>query len=92
MFRGTKASVNIFSLQQTQTSSAKCIAAYKNANFGYTNSGVAPATSTLADDVTGLTQLNIGRYPTATTGVLYIREIMYWPQRLLNAELQAFTK
>jgi hypothetical protein len=92
MFRATKASSNILSLEQLQPESAGTIAAYKNGSFGFTHNGVAPLTSALANDITGLDRLNIGRFPTSNVGVAHIRKIMYWPHRLTNAELQAFTK
>ena len=67
---------------------------YKTNNFGFSGLGATFTPNTTAAVPAGQTQLNIGCRPTSPA--LYwnshVQKINYWPQRLTNAELQAFSK
>jgi hypothetical protein len=69
----------------------KIAGAYKADNFAAAING-----GTLATDVSGtiptVSQMQIGRdaFPNYLNGL--VRRIMYWPQRLTNAEVRAFSK
>jgi hypothetical protein len=62
-------------------------AGYKNANFGVSANGAAVATSLVGNLPAGVNQLRIGE-----ANNLHFRKLMYWPQRLINNEVQAFCK
>jgi hypothetical protein len=67
--------------------------AYKVNDFAISCNGAAVSTDTSGALPTGQSTLQIGRY---NAGSAYwnstIGKIMYWPQRLTNAEVQAFSK
>jgi hypothetical protein len=69
--------------------------AYKaNDTVAAINAGAATAPGTQPANVPACTQLTIGHYSVGPANFLngHIRNIMYWPQRLTNAEVQAFSK
>jgi hypothetical protein len=72
----------------------KFTAGYKLNNFGLSANGGAALTSA-SGTVPFPNSLNIGSRNSATPAFFlngYVRKIMYWPQRLTNVELQAFSK
>jgi hypothetical protein len=68
--------------------------AYKQDSFAAALNGSAVVTDTLGNVPTTLNKLHIGKYPNAIGGDWngQIQKIMYYPQRLTNAEVQAFSK
>jgi hypothetical protein len=74
----------------------RCSLAYAVDNYAASLNGATPATDTSgALPVVANTQLEIGQVAGgfATTSInSHMRKIFYWPQRLINAEVQAFTK
>ena len=65
---------------------------YKNLSFACASKGAAVGTNTTGSVTNVMSQLNIG----SVTGLVqingHIQKISYWPQRILNAEVQAFSK
>jgi len=68
------------------------VGSYKANNFAFSDRGVSVATDLSGAVPTGIDRLTIG-YDNATTWQNgHIQKIMYWPMRLTNAEVQAFSK
>jgi len=63
------------------------VAAYEASNFGISANGAATSTALSGNLPTGVTQLQF-----APVNNLHFRKFMYWPQRLINNEVQAFCK
>jgi len=61
-------------------------------NFAWSQSGVAPSTDSLGAMPVTVDRLWIGSAFTSTFLNGHMRQIKYWPQRLINAEVQAFSK
>jgi hypothetical protein len=71
----------------------KCVFAYKSASYAAAADGSAVATS--AGSVpTGLDRLSIGHDLVGGGNFMngYVQKLQYWPQRLIDAEVQAFSK
>jgi hypothetical protein len=72
------------------------VIAYAVDNYAISLNGATPATDTSgALPLVANNQLEIGQIANGTTGTAinsHMRKIMYWPQRLINAEVQAFSK
>jgi len=68
----------------TATSVNKVCGAYKTNSFAASANGTAPSTDS-AGALPTVNQLSFGSN-------LWVRELNYWPQRLTNAEVQAFAK
>jgi len=64
---------------------------YKLNNYAYTANASSPGTDTSAD-VPTINQLSIGYHTTSSWINGYIAKILYFPQRLTNAEIQAQSK
>lgn len=69
-------------------------AAYSANGVGVSCNGGTVAVSAAGAVPTGITSMDIGRNSPASTVTLngWLQSIRYWPQRLTNAELQAFSK
>ena len=65
---------------------------YKVNNFRMAVNGAATQQDTSGAVPTGVNQLQIGSRPTGLPWTGYARKLSYYPQILLNAELQAFSK
>lgn len=61
-------------------------------NFAFSQSGVAPTTDNLGAMPVTVDRLWIGSAFTSAFLNGHMRQIKYWPQRLINAETQAFSK
>lgn len=68
------------------------VGAYKNNSFAFADGGSAESTDVSGNVPTGLTQMYIGSDGTTALQNGHISKIYYWPQRLTNAEVQAFSK
>jgi len=78
------AGANSFVVGQT----VKAVAGWADNNFGLARDGNTPSTTLSGTVSTAITQLAIGE-----VGVNNIyRKIMFWPQKLTTAEIQAFSK
>jgi hypothetical protein len=66
--------------------------AYKVDDFGLSVNGGSVATDTSGAVPVLPTQLTIGYRPTTSFFCGHLQKIQYYPQRLINAELQAFSK
>lgn len=72
----------------------KSVQAYKSNSFAFTVNGAAPATSASGSVPT----VNRAYFNSIETGLAtnmasgWLRKVMYWPQRLTDAEVQAFSK
>lgn len=76
----------------TSSTVAKAIAAHAAGSYALAIDGNTPGTASSALLNTA-TQLYIGSYPTGAAYLNgHIRSVRYWPQRLTNAEVQAFSK
>ena len=88
----TQASITMVSPSVVGTTYS-AVGAYKLDSFA-----ASANAATLGTDISGsiptVSKLNIGCNAIATSGFLNgtIQKIMYWPQRLINAEVQAFSK
>jgi hypothetical protein len=71
----------------------KCSFAYKSASYAAAADGTTVATST-GSVPTGLDRLSIGHDLVGGGNFMngYVQKLLYWPQRLINAEVQAFSK
>ena len=71
----------------------KCVFAYKSASYAAAADGTAVATSA-GSIPTGLDRLSIGHDLVGGGNFMngYVQKLQYWPQRLINAEVQAFSK
>lgn len=79
----------------TLTSKFNSSFAYKLNNFGFTTNAQSVATSTSGGVSSNISIFSIGSAPWAPGGALWnghIAKINYYPQRLISAELQAFSK
>lgn len=65
---------------------------YKVNDFRMAVNGAAPQQDAAGAVPVGVTQLQIGSRPTGLQWTGYARKLFYYPQALLNAELQAFSK
>jgi hypothetical protein len=71
---------------------ARMVLAYKDASNRYAYDGSA-SIALSGDAPTGLVQLSIGQIGNGTSNWCgHIRTLRYWPQRLTNSEVQAFSK
>jgi hypothetical protein len=66
--------------------------AFKLDNFAFSQSGVAPTTDNLGAMPVTVDRLWIGSATTTAFLNGHMLQIKYWPQRLINAETQAFSK
>lgn len=66
--------------------------AFKLDNFAFSQSGVVPTTDNLGDMPVTVDRLWLGGAVTAAFLNGHMRQLKYWPQRLINAETQAFSK
>lgn len=65
---------------------------YKVNDFRMAVNGAAPQQDAFGAVPVGINQLQIGSRPTGLQWTGYARKLFYYPQALLNAELQAFSK
>jgi hypothetical protein len=86
---------NLFTTDNTfvVNSNNKCAFAYKNASYATSANATTLATST-GSVPTGLDRLSIGHDLVGGGSFMsgYVQKIQYWPQRLTNSEVQAFSK
>lgn len=68
------------------------VGAYKSNSFAFADGGSAATTDVSGNVPTSLTQMYIGSDGSASAQNGHIAKIYYWPQRLTNAEVQAFSK
>jgi hypothetical protein len=68
------------------------VGAYKDSSFAFADGGSAASTDTSGNIPTGLTQMYIGSDGTTALQNGHVSKIYYWPQRLTDAEVQAFSK
>lgn len=75
----------------TANTQISVVGSYKTDNFAFSDRGVSIAT-----DLSGAIPTSIDRFCIGSDLVTYqnghIQKIMYWPMRLTNAEVQAFSK
>jgi len=64
--------------------------AYKSSDYAYTSDGLTPGTS--GGNVPTVDVLNIGSQSSLYAINGWIGKILYWPQRIINNEVQAFSK
>ena len=85
--------VETAAISKTTTSGAnKFCGAYKLNDYAFTSNGTAVGTDT-AVVVPTVSQINIGSEYTGTNLLNgHIQKLLYYPQRLTNAEVQAFSK
>ena len=70
----------------------KPVGGYKVNNFAFAVNGSATSTD-LAGNIPSLNKMNIGNRTDLLRGWNgYIQKVLYWPQRIINAEVQAFSK
>jgi hypothetical protein len=86
---GVNATMTITGAQNTPS---KFVYAYKTDNYAMSINAATPSTDASGTVPSTLSQLNIGHRNGSLIGNQYIRKFMYWPQRLTNAEVQAFSK
>lgn len=86
---GVSASMSISGAQNT---ASKFIYAYALNNYAMSVNATSPATDLSGTPPSTLSQLNIGNRNGSLVGNQHIRKFSYWPQRLTNAEVQAFSK
>ena len=67
------------------------VASYKNNSFGFADSGSATTTDTSGNIPSSLTAMTIGSNPSVYQNG-HVAKVLYWPQQLTNAEIQAFSK
>ena len=73
----------------------KLCGAYKLDSFAASRDASNPATDTSGAVPVSVDRMDIGRAPNNAASTFlagHMRKIMYWPQRLTNAEAQAFSK
>lgn len=91
----TVTNINQFlaTIAYTPNTTTKFGLAYRLNSFAFARNGDAPATSASGTVPSALTALQIGA-TSASANFLsgHIQTLYYWPQRLLNAETQAFSK
>lgn len=68
------------------------VGAYQSNSFAFADGGGTTATDMSGNIPTSLTQMYIGSDGSTTAQNGHIAKIYYWPQRLTNAEVQAFSK
>jgi len=92
-FSSTTGNVETAAISKTTASGAnKFCGAYKLNDYAFTSNGTAVGTDT-AVVVPTVSQINIGSEYTGTNVLNgHIQKLLYYPQRLTNAEVQAFSK
>lgn len=76
----------------TANTAVTVVAAYKTNDFGFSDRGVSIATDNAGSPPTGIDRMTIG-YDNGTIWQNgHVAQINYWPFRLTNAEIQAFSK
>jgi len=83
--------INLSAGSAAVTTPAKLTMAYKNASFAFSSGGAAPATNA-ASAVPTVSQALIGSGINGSYLNGAVSKVMYWPQRLINAEVQSFSK
>jgi hypothetical protein len=82
-------------VEASVTSKSRYISSYKVNDFAYTKNGATPTLDTSGTVPTGITQFNIGSRPAfGNIGQLNgtISQLIYYPVRLSNSQLQTLTK
>jgi hypothetical protein len=77
-----------------RTAKIVVVGAYKTNSFAATTKGLSPATGT-SGNLPTVNRMNIGCGPIDTGSAFinaWLSKISYWPQRLINNEVQAFSK
>jgi hypothetical protein len=76
------------------SSNIKQVLAYKTDNFASARNGNTTVLDNTGTVPTGLSQVDFGRLVGSSVNYLngVIQKVNYWPQRLTNAEVQAFSK
>jgi hypothetical protein len=86
----TQANIGLGTL--TVGATFKMVGAYKLNSFAGALNGGAAATDVSGSIPTGMTQIGLGNRLSGAYMNGHARRFMYWPQRLTNAEVQAFSK
>jgi hypothetical protein len=93
VFSGGALQVSVGPLTNTGLGPFDCTLAYKQDNFAIATNATGPSVDTSALVPVGNNQLAIGRDSASTAFICgTVSKLNYWPQRLTNAELQAFSK
>lgn len=82
---------NLYAGNIVANADTKLVGAYKQDSFAASLNGAAPATDT-SGVIPTVTTLYIGRINSAGYLNGHVQKLLYWPQRILNAEVQAFSK
>ena len=86
---------NLFTITNTFTINLnnKCVHTYKNASYAGSANATTLQTST-GNIPSGLDRLGIGHDLVGSGSFMsgYVQKILYYPQRIINAEVQAFSK
>lgn len=83
--------INLSAGSAAITTPAKLTIAYKNASFAFSSGGATPVTNS-ASAVPTVSQALIGSGINGSYLNGAVSKVMYWPQRLTNAEVQSFSK
>lgn len=87
---GGTTQADMFSGTIANNAQKKAIITYKENSFAFSTGGLTPATDAIGTLPTP-TRLWIGQY-NGTYLYGHIAKLLYWPQRIINAEAQAFSK
>jgi hypothetical protein len=72
---------------------SKLVSAYKLNSFAFGQNGNLVATDSGGAVPVGVNRMNIGTHPANVQPICgHVQEVLYYPQRLTNAEVQAFSK
>lgn len=86
---GASASMSISGVQNT---ASKFVYAYKLNNYAMSINAAIPSIDGSGTPPNTLSQLNIGHRNGSLVGNQHIRKLLYWSQRITNAEVQSFSK
>lgn len=87
---GGSTQADMFSGTIANNTLKKAVLAYKTDSFAFSTGGLAPTTDSLGTLPTP-TRMWIGQY-NGTYLYGHVAKLLYWPQRLINAETSAFSK
>jgi hypothetical protein len=90
VYAAGSAQADMYSGTVTNNTQNKCAISYKENSFAFSTDGASPVTDNLGVTPT-VTQMFIGRYSTIYLSG-HVAKVLYWPQRVTNAENQAFSK
>lgn len=82
----------IFTLGDVTGQSVKVVSAYDGSGRAIAAAGTATQTGTVAAGYSTMSTLNIGSNGTGSFLCGWVQQLQFWPQRLTNNEIQAFSK